>query len=322
VVSGPRRFAFVVGEDEAGERLDRVCAAHVAGEAISRSALEPLFGTDAAHVNGRVAKASLRVRAGDHVEIVVPPPEPLSAQPENIPLDVLFEDEHLMVLNKPAGLVVHPARGHARGTLVNALLHHATLELEIDDEGGGDPLRPGIVHRLDKDTSGVLVVAKTAAAREGLKKQFQTHTIERSYVAITVGVPPDEATYDTLHGRHPSDRLRFTTRVREGKRAVTHVKLLEVLAKGHAALVRCTLHTGRTHQIRVHLSEHGFPLLGDAVYGKTPRDAKVRSAGERLGRQALHAEVLGFEHPITRGPMRFTTPPPEDFAAALKALKF
>ena len=315
-----RRFAFVISADSAGERLDRALAALLAAEGISRSAIEPLFGTPAATLNGREAKPSVRVHEGDHVVIVVPPPERLSAEPEEIPLDVLFEDEYLLVVNKPAGLVVHPSRGHATGTLVNAVLHHATVEAEPDGDEP-DALRPGIVHRLDKDTSGVLVVAKTSAAREGLKSQFQRHSIERSYMAITVGVPPREISYDTLHGRHATDRFRFTAKVREGKRAVTHVKLIEVLATGKASFVRCTLETGRTHQIRMHLSEAGFPILGDPLYGKKPADKFVRTVGEQLARQALHAEVLGFEHPITHAHLRLTTPIPEDFARALEALR-
>ncbi len=325
-MSATRRFAFVVTLDESGERLDRVCAERLVGDGISRSALASLFGTPATRVNERVAKASLRVREGDTIELSVPPPEAPSAEPEDIALEVLFEDEYLLVVHKPAGLVVHPARGHAHGTLVNAVLHHASVDMATRDDSApdafpADPLRPGIVHRLDKDTSGVLVVAKTAASREGLKAQFQAHTIERSYVGITVGVPPDGVTYDTLHARHPIDRMKFTGRVREGKRAVTRVKLVETLANGHAALVRCELHTGRTHQIRVHLSEAGFPLLGDRLYGRTPREARLRAAAEALGRQALHAEVLGFVHPITHVAMRFTAPIPADFASALASLR-
>ncbi len=319
-----RVFAFVVTADEAGDRLDRVCATRLASELISRSSLEPLFGTDAARVNDRAAKASLRVRAGDRIDLAVPPPEAPTAEPEDIPLEVLFEDEHVLVLNKPAGLVVHPAKGHARGTLVNAVLHHAVVERAVNDEHDderGDALRPGIVHRLDKDTSGVMVVAKTVLAREGLKAQFQKHSIERAYVAITLGVPPDGVTYETLHGRHPIDRKRFTSRVTEGKRAVTKVKLTRVLAGGEAALVRCELETGRTHQIRVHLAEHGFPLLGDVTYGKTPRNVVLASIGRELGRQALHAEVLGFVHPATKLSVTFRAAPPADFQRALERIE-
>jgi 23S rRNA pseudouridine1911/1915/1917 synthase len=322
VVSAPRRFAFVVDARDAGDRLDRVCAAHVAGEGISRSSLEPLFGTERVRLNDRVAKASTRVREGDRIAVEVPPLEPLSAAPEAIPLEVLFEDEHVLVVNKPAGLVVHPAKGHASGTLVNAVLHHATVERDADETDDEiDALRPGIVHRLDKDTSGVMVVAKTAIAREGLKAQFQAHSIEREYVAITIGVPPDGVTYETLHGRHPTDRKRFSTRVKEGKRAVTTVRVREMLDEGRAALVACTLKTGRTHQIRVHLAEHGFPILADALYGKQPRDAKLREAASAIGRQALHARVLGFVHPMTGKTVRCVAEPPEEFARAVGVLR-
>jgi 23S rRNA pseudouridine1911/1915/1917 synthase len=315
VVSGARRLEFVASADEAGDRLDRVCAARFAAESLSRSLFTRLCEEGRVTLAGAPAKASVRVRAGDAIAVEVPPPEPLSAEPEAIPLRILYEDAAVLVVEKPAGLVTHPARGHASGTLVNAVLHHA----EVEDED--TPLRPGIVHRLDKDTSGVLVVAKTAAAREHLKDQFQRHSIERSYLAITVGVPPDGVTYDTLHGRHPSDRMRFTTRVREGKRAVTHVTLLERFGGDVAALVRCELQTGRTHQIRVHLAEHGHPLLGDPVYGRRPADVRLRRIGEALGRQALHAQVLGFVHPMSGEPMRFVSEIPADLQAALAALR-
>jgi 23S rRNA pseudouridine1911/1915/1917 synthase len=218
------------------------------------------------------------------------------------------------VVDKPAGLVVHPAKGHPRGTLVNALLHHA----EVDDDG--DPLRPGIVHRIDRFTSGLLVVALTSAAREALQARFRAHDVERSYLALCEG-RLDTVTYDTLYDRHPTDRLRFSSRVREGRRAVTHVTPIEHLAGGKVSYVRCRLETGRTHQIRVHLSEGGHPLLGDAVYGRRPRDERVRAVAEALGRQALHAAVLGFEHPRTGRLLRFESPLPEDFTKALTALR-
>ncbi len=301
--------------EDVGERVDRVLAARLESEGISRSALGVLCDEGRVRARGAPVKASYKVRAGDELVVDVPPPAPINAVAEDIPLTVVFEDRDLLVVDKPAGLVVHPAKGHASGTLVNAVLHHA----EVDDED--DPLRPGIVHRIDRFTSGLLVVAKTPAAREALIDRFRAHDIERSYIALTESVPPANVTYDTLYNRHPTDRVRFSSKVREGKRAVTHVKVLEVLAGGAAAYVRCTLETGRTHQIRVHLSEAGFPLLADGVYGRRSRDARVRAVAQTLGRQALHAEVLGFAHPVTGASLRFVSRPPEDFARALEALR-
>jgi 23S rRNA pseudouridine1911/1915/1917 synthase len=246
------------------------------------------------------------------VRIAPAPPPPSDALPEAIPLDVLYEDEHLIVLNKPAGLVVHPAAGHASGTLVNALLHYTEVEQ------GEDPRRPGVVHRLDKDTSGVMVVTRTEVAREGLAQQFAAHDIARVYEAICVGHPPAQVTYETLIGRHPTDRKRFSSKVRTGKRAVTHVRKVRDLHG--AALVRCQLETGRTHQIRVHMADHGFPLLADPVYGRPARDERVRAAAAQLQRQALHARVLGFVHPVTGQTLRFELEPPEDFQRALSLL--
>jgi 23S rRNA pseudouridine1911/1915/1917 synthase len=230
-------------------------------------------------------------------------------------------------VNKPAGLVVHPARGHAGGTLVNGLLARgyfdagattasAALSDPRDAEGF---LRPGIVHRIDKGTSGILVVARTARARERLKEQFARHTIERAYDALSTG-DVTAMRHDTLHGRHPRDRMRFTTRVEEGRRAVTEVTVLERFG-GRATYVGCRLETGRTHQIRVHLAESGTPILGDPLYGLRPSHERIRAIAEALGRPALHARVLGFVHPATGKTMRFEAPLPEDFAGALAELR-
>lgn len=259
------------------------------------------------------ATPSTRPKAGQRVRVRPAPSAPSSVAPEAIPLSVLYADADLVVVDKPAGMVVHPAPGHSGGTLVNALLHH------FGALPGEDPARPGIVHRLDAHTSGVMVVARSAPAREALLEAFAKHAIERSYLAIAVGHPPDAMTYETLHGRHPRDRKRFSSKVLRGKRAVTRVEVLERLHG--AALVRCTLETGRTHQIRVHLSDHGTPLLGDPVYGKRSKERRLRAAADALGRQALHAAVLGFAHPITAAPLRFETPPPADFRDALEALR-
>jgi 23S rRNA pseudouridine1911/1915/1917 synthase len=266
------------------------------------------------------------VRAGERILVRPDAPERTHAREDpNVRFDVLYVDEDIVVVDKPPGLVVHPARGHAGGTLVNGLLARgffraaaAAAADEIEALGGLDQERPGIVHRLDKGTSGVMVVARNAVARERLKAQFQTHTIDRAYDAIVAGTA-NATTFVTLHGRHPSDRLRFTTHVVRGKRAVTHVRVVERLAG--ATLVECTLETGRTHQIRVHLAESGTPVLGDPVYGRPPSDPRVRDVAERLGHQALHARLLGLFHPRTGERLRFESPPPPEFAEAAAALR-
>jgi 23S rRNA pseudouridine1911/1915/1917 synthase len=297
----------------AGARLDRILAARTE-HGWSRTTVQRFIDGGRVDVDGRPAKRRDRPPAGARIIVRPEPPPPTTALPEPIPLTILHEDDDLLVIDKPAGLVVHPAPGHPSGTLVNALLHPAGLR-----EVGGDTVRPGIVHRLDKETSGVMVVARTAPAREALVAQFKAHSIDRVYQAIAIGAPPDRVSWETLHGRHPRDRKRFTTRVRTGKRAVTHLRVLERLTG--AALVACTLETGRTHQIRVHLAEHGTPVLGDKVYGRAPADPVLRDVARALGRQALHAAVLGFVHPTRGERLRFETAPPSDFRRALDQLR-
>jgi 23S rRNA pseudouridine1911/1915/1917 synthase len=300
-----------LSEDDTGERIDRVLARLC--PQFSRSALQRWIEQGRVEQAGEVVSRKTKAQAGAEVSIHPAPPEEMSAEPQAIPLDVLFEDEHLIVLDKPPGLVVHPAPGHPDGTLVNALLHHAQVQ------GGSDPLRPGIVHRLDKDTSGVMVVAKTPVAHERLVEMFQAHRLERAYLAIVRGKTPATITYDTFHGRHPSNRKRFTSKSDRGKRAVTHLETVELLHG--SSLVRCRLQTGRTHQIRVHLADGGHPVLGDPLYGKSIGDPELRRVSTELGRQALHAALLAFDHPISDKPMRFETEPPEDFTRALEALR-
>lgn len=316
---------FVADEADDRERLDKLVVARLGalGEPASRSAVQRWIEAGRVTIDGRAARAAESVRAGAVVEVRPLAPEAPSAAPDaSVPFTVLFEDAHLVVVDKPPGIVVHPARGHAAGTLVNGLLARGSF-----DRAGADPrdpmgkVRPGIVHRLDKGTSGILVVAKDEPTREGLKALFATHAIERAYEAIVVGAARD-ATYETLHGRHPTDRLKFTTHVARGKRAVTRVRVVRALAGGAATLVECRLETGRTHQIRVHLAECSkTPVLGDPLYGRAPKDPKLRAVADRLGHQALHARLLGFVHPITGEAMRFETAPPADVRAALDALE-
>lgn len=274
-------------------------------------------------IGGAVGTASQRLSPGDAVVVRPDAPPATTAEPEEgVEFAILHVDEAIVVIDKPAGLVVHPARGHAHGTLVHGLLARGLFRRELieggaADEGDDEHGRPGIVHRLDKGTSGVMVVARTPAAREALKAQFQAHSIERAYEALVAGDAAARV-HATLHGRHPRDRLRFTTHVATGKTAVTRVEVLQRLEG--ATHVRCTLETGRTHQIRVHLAESGTPVLGDPLYGKPPRDVRVRAVGDALGHQALHARVLGIVHPDTGARLRFETAPPADFQAALAAL--
>jgi 23S rRNA pseudouridine1911/1915/1917 synthase len=298
--------------EEVGERLDIVLSRR--GLGLSRAAAQQLIAAERVSLADRPARASLRMRAGEHVIVRPLPPPPSAAEPEDLPVEVLHEDPHVLVLVKAAGMVVHPAPGHGSGTLVNALRFRQTVrELEEDETE-----RPGIVHRLDKETSGVMVVAKTVVARAGLIEQFQAHSMERAYRAIALGKLPAQQTFETTHARHPVDRKRFTGKLARGKRAVTHVRVLEQYEG--AAYVECRLETGRTHQIRMHMSEAGFPLLADKLYGRSTRDARILAAAEAIGRQALHAQLLGFEHPSTRAHMRFEAPPPADFLAALSLL--
>lgn len=294
-----------VPEDAAGMRLD-VFLTSLDELPFSRSRLQGAIARGEILLNGRrPLKPGAKLRAQDAIRCVIPPPPLPNADPEDIPLDVLFEDEHVLVLNKPPGLVVHPAPGHPSGTLVNALAFRCQRL-----PGDATSLRPGIVHRLDKDTSGVMVACKSALALQTLAAQFAAHTIERRYIALCAGhhLPP-EGTFNTGHSRDPHHRLRFTGRLDTERRAITHYRVLLPIPP-HLALVACTLQTGRTHQIRVHLAEANAPILGDELYGK-PHPL--------LARQALHADLLGFQHPDGRW-LRFQVPLPQDLRGALRAL--
>lgn len=320
------RFSFVLKTNPTSERLDTIVVSLLkdAGRVVSRSTVRQWLDEGRVQVDGAVAKAAARPAAGARIDVDPAPPPPSGAEPDpSVVVHVLYEDEHLLVVDKPAGLVVHPARGHLTGTLVNGLLAHHCFDPSVVDRSDPDAtFRPGIVHRLDKDTSGVLVVARTGIAREGLKKLFASHDIDREYQAVVAGHATD-ATYDTAYGRHPTNRLKFTSKNPAGdKRAVTHVCVQERLSGGAATLVRCRLETGRTHQIRVHLFERGAtPVLGDALYGPSATDPSVRVVAESLGRHWLHAGVLGFVHPVTSEPLRFESPIPPELVRALEALR-
>lgn len=302
----------MVAESEAGLRLDRYLV--VRELPLSRSRLKRLIDVGCCRVNGSVARPSKRLKSGDTVALLLPPPEPDRALPEAIDLTILYEDEQLIVVDKPAGMVVHPAAGHSRGTLVNALLGHCK---ELSGVGG--KLRPGIVHRLDKLTSGVLVASKSDEAHLGLAEQFARHSVERCYLALVNGHLTDSAgVFDTFHGRHPTDRKRFTSRCQQGRRAVTHFRVVRSLSG--ATLVEARLETGRTHQVRVHFADSGHPVLGDPIYGRQPPTKEAKLQARLLGRQALHAGVLGFDHPLTGQRLRFASPLPVDMQAAVNAL--
>ncbi len=282
---------------------------------ISRSQLKRLCDDGRVTVNGTAVRAGHKLLAGDRIEVELPPPEPSEVVPEPMELVILYEDPDLIVIDKPAGLVVHPAAGHASGTLVNGLLHHCK-----DLSGIGGELRPGIVHRLDKDTSGVLVVAKSAPAHVALAQAFADKTLEREYVAVVA--PPLRAprgSFNTWFGRHPKDRKKFSSTVKGGKRAVTHYEVEERFGR-LAEKVKVRLETGRTHQIRVHFADAGHAVVGDPLYGRTLPEP-LREWAKELGRQALHARLLAFTHPISGKELSFTAEPPEDFALLLERLR-
>ena len=320
-----KHFTFRARDGDEGRRLDAFLAAHPEAPDWSRASVQRLIREGRVRVeslaergDGRAVSSAHPQRAkpprpgtllhpGDRIFVTLPPPEPAEAVPESIPLDVPYEDEHLLVVNKPPGLVVHPAAGHARGTLVNALLAH------VPDLGGvGGKLRPGIVHRLDKDTSGLMVVAKTDGTLRRLQAALQAGRIGRVYLALAWGDFPQEGRIEGPIGRHPLHRKKMAV-VEGGKPAVTRFRVVERF--GRRALLEVRLETGRTHQIRVHLAHQGTPVLGDAVYG-------VRHEGDPpIGRQALHAFRLTFDHPATGEPVSFEAPPPEDVQAALAILR-
>jgi 23S rRNA pseudouridine1911/1915/1917 synthase len=304
---------LTVDDDRTGERLDRYLADAVPG--LSRSQAQRLIDDGHVRVEGRQAKANLALKAGDVVHVTLPEPVPAAAVAEDIPLPVLYEDPDIVVVDKPAGMVVHPAAGHSSGTLVNALLHH------VDDLSGiGGELRPGIVHRLDKGTSGVMVVAKHDAAHEALAAQFEERTVEKEYVALVWGVVQAGRRIDLPIGRDPKDRQKMSARSRRARSAVTRITRADHL-RG-VTLCQVAIHTGRTHQIRVHLSAIGHPVVGDATYGGVKaRVAQDLRPLRRLERPFLHAARLAFTHPTDGRPMSFEAPLPEDLQSILDELR-
>lgn len=293
-------------EANAAQRLDRALAA-LAG--VTRAQARRWIDEGRVHYRGRPARASQRVEAGERLEAAPPEPSQPSATPQAIPLALLHEDEDVVVVDKPAGLVVHPAPGSPSGTLVNALLHHGRALA-----GAGGVLRPGIVHRLDRGTSGVLVVAKSERAYDSLVEQFRSHSVERLYLALVRGVPGEDAgAADAPIGRHPVDRKRMSISTRSGREARTAWRVRRRFPASGVSLLEVRPETGRTHQIRVHLASRGLPVQGDAVYG--------RARGPGAGQPALHAARLGFRHPGSGEWLRFEAPLPAEFASELARLE-
>jgi 23S rRNA pseudouridine1911/1915/1917 synthase len=308
-----------VDDDESDERLDRVLAGHFAD--LSRARLQALIAEGRLSIDGKViADGKHKARAGTYT-LTIPAPVAARPEPQDIPLEILFEDEHLIVVNKPVGMAAHPAPGTRDGTLVNALLFHCGDTLS----GIGGVLRPGIVHRLDKDTSGILVAAKSDLAHRGLSELFSRHDIDREYKAVVRGSPKHmSGTVTTRLGRSHHDRKKMAVLRAGGREAITHFQLEEVYGDTRplAALLTCRLETGRTHQIRVHMAHLGCPCLGDPVYGSGAPAKEVQAILKELdfSRQALHAGLLGFIHPITGEKLKFKAPLPDDMQALADAL--
>jgi len=326
--------SYRVREEDSGERLDRFLVRVTAEADLSRTRLKSLIDQGVVAIDGLPATAATKLRAGQNVTLVLPEAVDPVPHGEDIPLNVVFEDDHLLIIDKPAGLVVHPAAGHQTGTLVNALIAHCGTSLS----GIGGVRRPGIVHRLDKDTSGLLVVAKTNAAHRGLTKLFADHGRElplvRTYFALVWGLPERTGgTIEAALGRHPTDRQRMAVVPSDrGRFAVTHWEVLESYSVPDrpapiASLIACTLQTGRTHQIRVHMAHLGHPVLGDPLYAKGFKTKEpllgpsARARLQSLGRQALHAGILNFPHPITQDMIERESELPEDIEALRHALE-
>lgn len=312
-------FSVIVGENEDDVRLDRAVTQLL--PEFSRTRLQNLIEAGECLVNDQVCMTpSRKMKIGERISISLPPLEDATPQAENIPLDIVYEDDDLLVINKAAGMVVHPAVGHGSGTLVNALLYHCGDSLS----GINGVRRPGIVHRLDKDTSGLMLVAKNDSAHHHLSEQLQDRSLSRVYLALVLGIPfPPQGRVETLMGRHPNNRLKMAVVQRNGKEAATNFNVVETF-RNTLALIECHLETGRTHQIRVHMEHLGFPLIGDPLYGAQPTQvfSKLKKAGFgeadqqailHFPRQALHAAEISFIHPTTEEEMNFSSPLPQDY---------
>lgn len=298
---------LTVSPGDAGVRIDKYLAEQLPD--ITRSYLQKLLKDGSVQMNGKPVKASTKTAVGAVIALTIPEPEEPEILPENIPLDILYEDSDVILINKPKDMVVHPAAGHYTGTLVNALMYHCRGDLS----GINGVLRPGIVHRIDKDTTGVLIVCKNDRAHNALAEQLKEHSITRKYRAIVCGnLKEDEGTVDAPLSRHPQDRKKMAIVRSGGKRAVTHYRVLERF--GNDTYIECQLETGRTHQIRVHMASLGHPLLGDEIYGRAKSPFKLEG-------QTLHAMVLGFIHPTTGEYMEFEAPLPEYFEKLLEKLR-
>ncbi len=301
------RLEFIAGEDGNAERIDRYLAERCPD--FSRSYLQKLLKEQAVSVNGKAVKANYKVQSRDRIILEIPEAEKADILPEDIPLDILYEDDYLLVVNKPKGMVVHPSAGHMEGTLVNAVMAHCGDHLS----GINGVLRPGIVHRIDKDTTGALLVCKDDAVHRDLAEQLKEHSIKRRYRAVVWGnLKEDQGTVEGPIGRHPIDRKKMAVNYKNGKDAVTHYQVLERF--GQYTYIECRLETGRTHQIRVHMASIGHPLLGDSVYSPSKNPWKLQG-------QTLHAMVLGLRHPVTGEYMEFTAPLPEYFSELLDKLR-
>ncbi len=302
-----QEYRFQITEELEGERIDKALSLLL--DSLSRSFIAKLIKEDKLTINGRSVKSSYQVKTDDEVIFCLPPSQEPDIQPENIPLEVLYEDKDVIVVNKPKGMVVHPAAGHYSGTLVNALMYHCGSELS----GINGVMRPGIVHRIDMDTTGSLIVCKNDISHNCIAEQLKIHSINRKYHAICYGVlKEDEGIIHKPIGRHPTDRKKMAINDKNGKDAITHYKVLKRF-RNHT-YIECQLETGRTHQIRVHMASIGHPLLGDEVY------ASVRKCPFSLQGQTLHAKTLGFEHPSTHEYVEVNAPLPEYFEHLLNIL--